>query len=830
MTGLKALPIKFIGRWKLLAFNYRLASLYIPGLIAVLSLLSLLFLAPNPSLQVISFSSSTTQLHNYHLIEGALLSFAVFTALLAFYKKNRFFLISAAWILCNLRLGSYMLGMDAFWMQLQIPIHLTSYINQITVGMYFILSQQLLQFSLNISPSSNQKNSILGLIALGVFVLSLIPAPDLFHAVTAVIIPLALLIALTLSVQRVLIERVNLYGWQIILLSILVSALASSLLSLLSIGNTVLSHFNALIFLILCNSMIVFGIASRISQLQQSQNELRSNYQNSPFSVLKINHEGQILRSNRAFRRLCAKLSQPRPLVWNMLFPDQNWKHIVKRTQAGKYTEIQLNSTDSTLDVQKPLFALHANTIPEGYVLTLQDITPYMNTLNRLKAMADNDPVTQVLNQRGLEKALQYAIHNLGHHQPCFIAYLDVNHVNHVNRTYGHASGDALLQEVSLRINDVLKQRHSFGRIGSDDFVFLLNNTTAEKAQELAIEITSKLNKTVISTPFRDYELNVHLGLVEIGEGMDEQAALRTAQSACVDALRRNTDFVLYEHNSKEMQYRAEELQLFEHLENGTTRGLFVEMQPLMDLQNPLASLNVEVLLRIRRDNGELIPLHTFIPDAEENGTISIIDKWVFMATLEWLNSNRQHLASTKQINVNLSGYSLNNDKFVTDLFAILDSYKHLLNKLCVEITEGVALQDLTRTRDFMLRLQQKGVRIALDDFGAGYTSFSYLRELPANSIKIDGALIQDMLSKESNIAIVRTIVELARNLGMTCVAEWVEDVDTLAKLKEMGVHYAQGFAVSKPRSPEDIVKADDIRALIKDPAIINYIQEITHK
>ena len=448
-----------------------------------------------------------------------------------------------------------------------------------------------------------------------------------------------------------------------------------------------------------------------------------------------------------------------------------------------------------------------------------------MNTLQRLRLMADHDPITNALNQRGIENLLQHTFENINDNQPCFVAYLDVNHVNYVNRIHGHTAGDTLLQEVSLRINEIIDNKYDYGRIDSDDFVFLFNKTNIKKANKIVKQLTEHLNNNTIRTSIRDYNLNVRLGLIEVGPEMNAQAAVRTAQGACMDASRRNVDFLVYEHNSQEMKDRTEELELFAGLENGITQSLFVEMQPIMNLQNPLSTFILEVLLRVRRPNGSLVPLHTFIPAAEENGTISIIDKWVFIATLEWLNSNQAYLGKIKQVNVNISGHSLNNDQFIKELFDVLDKYAHLLHRLCVEITEGVALQNLNRIRGLMFALQKKGISIALDDFGAGYTSFSYLRELPANAIKIDGALIQDMRSKESNTAIVRTIVELSKNLGMPCIAEWVEDVETLALLQKMGVEYAQGFVISKARSPEEILDAHDIRDFIQNPELLKFLE-----
>ena len=152
----------------------------------------------------------------------------------------------------------------------------------------------------------------------------------------------------------------------------------------------------------------------------------------------------------------------------------------------------------------------------------------------------------------------------------------------------------------------------------------------------------------------------------------------------------------------------AEKLTLFQRM-NGSTQGLFIEIQPLMSLDNPMSSINVEVLLRIRRDNGELIPTYNFIAAAEENGTIATIDKWVFSTTLDWIQSHQEQLSNLQLVTINLSGSSLNNDKFITEFFEILDNYKSVLSRLCVEITEGVALQDLSRTRSFMQQLHSKG-------------------------------------------------------------------------------------------------------------------------
>lgn len=816
-------PIPFIGLANLLQ---RLVALIIVGGLVPLSLFDLLFLSPSLSIEpkLSGAAHTLSSIYHYHLLEGALLGLTLFCAASAIYLRNHFFLSLAAWVYCNLYLGFYFLGLDA----LRVPFtnwQSSSWLLQTISGCYFLLSFNVLKH-LQQNQSNKPLFNLLAILALFVFFAAPALSTTYFYHLLLFVGPSCLLLSISIFIHALIVEKQPLSFWQILLLSALLCGATNFILLNAENSGHLSNNFSAFIFLILCNTALLFGLVDYIHHLSLQAKELNEGYQNTPFPILKLSHDGYILLANTAFDELCHKLhiSLEQLENWNDAFPAQNWRHVASQSKTGKYTELQL--ADHTLYDNKKLFSLHASQTDDGYVVVLQDITPFMNTLERFKAMANNDPITQVLNQRGIEKALAYAINNLNQHQPCFLGFLSVNQVNYINRTYGHPAGDALLQEVSQRINGVLKGKHAFGRLGNDDFVFLLSKTTPEAAQHIAQQIVEVLNTTPVRAINRDHDLNISLGLIEIGEGTSPESALRAAQSASAEARYSNKAFVLYEHDSPEMQYRAEELQLFEHLESGMTQGLYLVMQPLLNLHSPLEHFNLEVLLRVRRANGEPISLQHFIPAAEENGTISIIDKWVVSATLEWANTHQDQLSHVAQININLSGHSLNNEKFVQELFVILDKYEKLLPKICMEITEGVALHNLKHTRDLMRSLQKKGVSIALDDFGAGYTSFSYLSQLPVNSIKIDGALIENMLSQRSQVAIVRTIIELAHNLGMSCVAEWVRDEDTLVVLRKMGVDYAQGFAIAAPLAPERVIAAKSIIDLMEQPDFIPLIQK----
>jgi EAL domain-containing protein (putative c-di-GMP-specific phosphodiesterase class I) len=204
-----------------------------------------------------------------------------------------------------------------------------------------------------------------------------------------------------------------------------------------------------------------------------------------------------------------------------------------------------------------------------------------------------------------------------------------------------------------------------------------------------------------------------------------------------------------------------------------------------------------------------------------------VIDRWVLASTLNWIQNNLASLPNTQFVCMNLSGASLNDERFVQDTIDILRRHVHVASRLCMEITESVALHDLDNTRRFIDQVRNFGVKVALDDFGAGYTSFSYLKELPADVLKIDGSFIVNINAHPANVAIVEAIVSLAGNLGMKTIAEWAEDTATVSTLAEIGVDYVQGYAVSRSQAPEKIVMASSSASFITDEGLLQLLRTL---
>jgi EAL domain-containing protein (putative c-di-GMP-specific phosphodiesterase class I) len=299
-----------------------------------------------------------------------------------------------------------------------------------------------------------------------------------------------------------------------------------------------------------------------------------------------------------------------------------------------------------------------------------------------------------------------------------------------------------------------------------------------------------------------------------------------TADRACREAKKkRGSHLVVFERDSCVFQEHEAEIRLAGLLSGSDEiEGLYLEMQPIMSLKEPHHSLNFEVLLRMRDPEGQEVPTTRLITAAENSGRMGVIDRWVLRQTLAWMRESHGRLKHTRFICMNLSGASLNDERFVQDVVRMLAQYADVAPRLCLEITESVALHDLENTRRFIAQVHGFGAKVALDDFGAGYTSFSYLKELRGDLLKIDGGFIVNMNEHPANVAIVEAIVGLARNLGMKTIAEWAEDSATVQTLAEIGVDYVQGFAIARSQSPESLLRMRSSADFVKDADLLHYL------
>ena len=231
-------------------------------------------------------------------------------------------------------------------------------------------------------------------------------------------------------------------------------------------------------------------------------------------------------------------------------------------------------------------------------------------------------------------------------------------------------------------------------------------------------------------------------------------------------------------------------------LEDGTLTLRGQRIVPLADEGRE----SLEILLGLTDDQGNPVSPQPFMEAAEESRRVARVDRWVIERSLEWMQSNPDQVAALEAVNINLSGASLNDDAFLAELEIQLRESTVPLDRLCFEITETAAIANLHYTADFMREVRRLGCRFALDDFGTGLSSYAYLKQLPVDCLKMDGVFIRDLNEELTHYAMVRSINELAHFLGLSTIAEFVEDLETMDTLREIGVDYAQGYGIARPR------------------------------
>jgi diguanylate cyclase (GGDEF)-like protein len=377
------------------------------------------------------------------------------------------------------------------------------------------------------------------------------------------------------------------------------------------------------------------------------------------------------------------------------------------------------------------------------------------------------------------------------------ILLLDLNDFNTINQTFGYPVGDRLLETAASRLSGVLRDSDSIARIGDDEFAVLLPTGASEAG---AVRAAGKL----LESMNRVFAIDRHRFTVASATGIalfplhaataDEM--LRCAETALRAAKRDGIGFSVYAGDDG--TDHGKQLSLAHELRQAIVDNqLVLHYQPKIDMQTGHVS-GVEALVRWRHPTQGLLFPDTFIPVAEQIGVIEGLTRWVMNAALEqfscWQSKGRD-----LSVSVNLSALSLHNHEIGDTVEKLLETWQVPASRLILEITESAIISHLARASETLGRLHALGVRIAIDDFGTGYTSLAYLRKLPVNELKIDKSFVMNMLRANDDAVIVRTIVELAHNLGLQVVAEGVEDAETWQALRQLGCNVAQGYHMSRP-------------------------------
>lgn len=441
-----------------------------------------------------------------------------------------------------------------------------------------------------------------------------------------------------------------------------------------------------------------------------------------------------------------------------------------------------------------------------GVVLVFRDTTELQKLQREMRYAATHDELTGLLNRRSFEDHLRTLMRQPAapDRNDCLLC-IDLDHFKFVNDNGGHAAGDELLRQVSRTFLESVRASDVVARLGGDEFAVLLQGCDLAVAERLAQKIVKDVFEQGFVWQNRAFAVSVSAGIAEIHpSGGNLQEVLRAADLACyVAKTSGRNQYSVYAPDHEAIQQRRGDGQWLQRIAEALQKNAFwlvlQEIMPVAGLSNNSLK-HYEVLLRLRNADGSSAMPGEFFPAAERHQITAEIDRWVVNATLDALANPLCRIETHAMITINISGQSLGDDTFLDFIVEKMENAGLRGERLCFELTETAAIAHFRKTVRFMTRLKSMGCKFALDDFGSGMSSFSYLRSLPADFLKIDGSFIRNIDKSDIDVAMVRAITEVAHAMGMKAVAESVETEPVLSKLKHLGVDFAQGNAVCLPR------------------------------
>ncbi len=437
-----------------------------------------------------------------------------------------------------------------------------------------------------------------------------------------------------------------------------------------------------------------------------------------------------------------------------------------------------------------------------GAVLVFHDVTEQRRLSREMSHRAAHDSLTGLVNRAEFETRLSRLLAATtldgGTH---IVMFIDLDAFKVVNDACGHSAGDQLLRQVSALFLASVRGRDTVARLGGDEFGVILENCSIEQGQVIAQKICEQMESYRFTHDGKRYRVGTSIGVVPVDVRWASSAAVMQAADSCCYAAKdagRNRVHLWVESDSA-IQVRQGEMQWVNRLEAAMDENRFVLFaQHIEPIDGPGSGLHCEVLLRLQDDDGSLVQPGAFLPSAERFHLASRIDRWVVHRVFELLHAEATSVEHIDTIAINLSGQSIGDRAFHRDLIRMIHDARFDVRKLCFEITETTAITNLGDAKGFIEELRLLGARIALDDFGAGASSFGYLRMLPVDYLKIDGQFITRLLDDALDNAAVRCFCEVAKVVGVQTIAEFVESADVRDALRQIGVDLAQGYLIHR--------------------------------
>ncbi len=477
------------------------------------------------------------------------------------------------------------------------------------------------------------------------------------------------------------------------------------------------------------------------------------------------------------------------------------------RVTMGKRAVLVPASSSPERSVEISVTPLRAdNNEMLGLVVVMHDTSELRGLTRQMTYQASHDALTGLVNRREFERRLREAMDAAqtgdAAHALC---YLDLDRFKVVNDTCGHTAGDNMLREVATIMKEAVRDSDTAGRIGGDEFALLLVGCPLEKARQIADDVVRAVDDYRFVWKDKIFNIGVSIGLVEIGRGGGSiEDIMNSADSACYVAKKQGGLHVhVYSAREEANARHSGEIHWLQKLQGALRDNRFeLYYQPIVHAHSSVSNgPGLEVFIRMESENGEpAAPPAEFIRAAERYRLMPLVDRWVVQAVLSALGRGGMKLPPDRSVAINISGQTLGDSEFLEFVVECFDHTGANPADICFEVTESAVVANLDHARRFIGVLHGMGCEFALDNFGSGLSSFSTLKTLPMDYLKIDGSFIANLAVDTVNQAMVGAMIELSRTLNFRVVAEHVEDQQSLDTVREMGIDFAQGFIFGRPQ------------------------------
>jgi len=495
----------------------------------------------------------------------------------------------------------------------------------------------------------------------------------------------------------------------------------------------------------------------------------------------------------------------------NLEYSTTLWQKVI--TQG----EVSISESDSWLiNSQGDEVAIEFSLAPifnaekaiSGAILIFKDVSELRFLATQIAHQAQHDELTGLLNRREFENKLSEALAevrrspDLGY----WLAYIDLDQFKVVNDTCGHLAGDELLKQLSADIQQVIREVDYFSRLGGDEFTIILKDCRYELANNIIERVRKGISDFRFYWEDKCFSVSASIGLIEITNDAGNMYDLMSkVDAACYLAKDegRNRIHLVQPHDKAAIKQQGE-MDWVHRIRHALDHKLFIlYYQMIQPFNNEQTEFHAEILVRLLDDQGNIIPPNAFIPAAERYNLMTEIDSWVVVNTFQFITANG---FSNQIVSINLSAQSLCTPEFGDFLMQAIEKHQIPPESVCFEITETAAIANLTLAKGFISRFRKIGCKFSLDDFGSGLSSFGYLKNLTVDYLKIDGSFVKNINNDKIDLAMVNAINQVGHTMGIKTIAEYVENKEIEITLKALGVDYAQGYSIAKPKSLQMLI------------------------